>query len=52
MYKVLLGFGFLGIALYFMGRVEDSTALQIGGCILVVSMFGIFMYQKLGKKCL
>lgn len=52
MYKMLLGFGVLGITLYFIGRVGDFIALQVSGFILVASMFGIFVYQKLGKKCL
>ena len=50
MYKVLLGFGFLGIALHFAGRVEGSTPLQVGGFILVANMFWVFMHQKLGRR--
>lgn len=50
MYKMLLGFGVLGIALYFIGNAGNSTALQIGGFVLVAVMFSIFMYQKVRRK--
>ena len=46
MYKLILGMSFVGIAIYFWGRAEQSMVIQICGFGLVAIMFSIFMAKR------
>jgi len=49
-YKVMLLVAFIGLVFYFFGYIRGSLAMQIGGGILVGSMFTIFMLRKLARR--
>ncbi len=46
MYKLILGMSFVGVAVYFWGRVEQSMVIQICGFGLVAVMFTVLMAKR------
>lgn len=49
-YKLMLFVAFIGLMVYFLGYIQSSAAMQVGGAILTGSMFAIYMVKKLVRR--
>ena len=49
-YTATLAVAMVGVVLYFFGYTQGWLTLQIGGGILVIAMFAVFMTRKLRRR--